>query len=226
MEELTKVAAEEEKETPSPKKENPVFSFFQRTSQGKLPCLASFLLPFFLFSLFLAIEGVYPFGDGQIINYDGWHQYYPFVLKLWDHFHEGTSLLYDWSMGMGTNFLSMISYYGSSPLNLLLFLVPTRDFRVLFTLFVVLRVALSGFFSYLFLRKVFRNTGWMAVFFSLGYAFSGYILGYFWNMMWLDTVALLPLLCLGFLMLFREGKSSLYVFALALSLFPITTLVI
>lgn len=211
--------SEEETQTPEEKKKNTVWAFFEKTRAGKLPVLASFLLPFLIFSLFLVVEGVYPFGDGQIINYDGWHQYYPFVLKLWDHFHEGTSLLYDWSMGMGTNFLSMLSYYGSSPLNLLLLLVPVREFRLLFTLFVVIRVGLAGLFMDLFLRKVFKNTGWTGVFFSLGYALCGYILGYFWNMMWLDTVALLPLLCLGFLKLFREGKSSLYVFVLALSLF-------
>lgn len=220
VEQLPEETAEANKEKMSKaKKANAVFAFFQRTEEGKWPVFVSFLLPFFIFSLFLAIEGVYPFGDGQIINYDGWHQYYPFVLKLWDHFHEGTSLLYDWSMGMGTNFLSMLSYYGSSPLNLLLLLVPVREFRLLFTLFVVIRVSLAGLFMYLFLRKVFKNTGWVGVFFSLGYALSGYILGYFWNMMWLDTVALLPLLCLAFLKLFREGKCSLYVLVLALSLF-------
>lgn len=203
----------------SEKKESPFWAFLERTRSGKLPVLASFLLPFLIFSLFCALEGMYPFGDGQFINYDGWHQYYPFVLKLWDHFHEGTSLLYDWSMGMGTNFLSMLSYYGASPLNLLLLLVPGREFRLLFMLFVPLRIGLAGLFAYLFMRKVFRNTGWTAVFFSMGYALCGYILGYFWNMMWLDTVALLPLLALAFLKLFREGKSSLYVIVLAISLF-------
>ncbi|MBQ3075319.1 MAG: YfhO family protein, partial [Clostridia bacterium] len=45
------------------------------------------------------------------------------------------------------------------------------------------------------------------------------MMGYFWNNMWLDTVALYPLLCLATLKLFREGKSSLYIFVLALSLF-------
>ncbi|MBR5295637.1 MAG: YfhO family protein, partial [Clostridia bacterium] len=174
---------------------------------------------FLIFTVCLAAEGVYPFGDNQIINYDGWHQYYPFVMKLWDHFHEGTSLLYDWSMGMGTNFLSMLAYYGSSPMNLLLIFVPVRDFRLLFMLFSVIRIGLAGLFTALFLRKVFKNSGWSVVFFSLGYALSGYILGYFWNNMWLDSVALYPLLCLATVKLFREGKSSLYIFVLALSLF-------
>ncbi len=193
--------------------------FLEKKRKGPLPLVLSFLLPFLIFALCLIFQGVYPFGDRQIINYDGWHQYYPFLLKLWDHFHEGTGLLYDWSMGMGTNFLSMLSYYGSSPLNLLLVLVPVREFRVLFTLLVCLRIGAAGLFTGLFLKRIFKNPGWSIAFFAAGYALSGYFLGYYWNNMWLDTVALYPLLCLATVKLFREGKSWLYVLVLALSLF-------
>ncbi len=196
-----------------------LLGWLEEKREGPWPLVLSFLLPFLIFSLCLVFQGVYPFGTGQIINYDGWHQYYPFLLQLWDHFKEGSSLLYDWSMGMGTNFLSMLSYYGSSPLNLLLILAPAREFRLLFTLFVALRIGLAGLFCALFLKKVFRSPGWSVAFFGLGYALCGYMMGYYWNNMWLDTVALYPLLCLGTVMLFREGKCSLYILALSLSLF-------
>ncbi len=187
--------------------------------EGKIPLVLSFVLPLVIFLAVLLIQGVYPVGDGQIINYDGWHQYYPFVMKLWDHFHEGQSLLYDWSMGMGTNFLSMLSYYGASPFNLILLFVPVRDFRVLFMLFTVFRIALAGLFMAMFLRKVTPGSGWALPFFSLSYALCSYMLGYFWNNMWLDTVALLPLVMLGLVKLFREGKTSLYSMSLAVALF-------
>lgn len=206
-------------EPKAPKKASRFWLFLEEKGKGNLPLLLSFLLPFLTFFICLAVQGLYPFGDNQIINYDGWHQYYPFLLKLWDHFHEGSSLLYDWSMGMGTNFLSMLSYYGSSPLNLLILLAPARDFRLLFQFFVILRVGLAGLFMGLFLKKTVKNAGFSIAFFSMGYALSGYMMGYFWNNMWLDTVALYPLLCLATLKLFREGKSSLYIFVLALSLF-------
>ena len=96
-------------EQSAPRKFSRFWLFLEEKGKGNLPLLLSFLLPFLTFFICLAVQGLYPFGDNQIINYDGWHQYYPFLLKLWDHFHEGTSLLYDWSMGMGTNFLSMLS---------------------------------------------------------------------------------------------------------------------
>jgi len=194
-------------------------NWLEKTRGGKLPLVLAFLLPVLIFSFCLALVGVYPFGDGQIIHYDGWHQYYPFLMQLWDHLHERTGLLYDWSMGMGTNFLSLIAYYGASPLNLLLLFAPTRDFRILYTLLVGLRLGLAGCFTALFLKKMFRNTGWSVAFFALGYALSSYFVGYYWNVMWLDTVALYPLLCLATCRMVREGKCSLYVFLLALSLF-------
>ena len=198
---------------------NRFFAWLGKKGEGKTPLVLAFLMPFFIYLLCLAVQGVYPFGDRQIINYDGWHQYYPFLLKLWDHFHEGTSLLYDWSMGMGTNFLSMLSYYGSSPLNLLLMLSPDREFRLAFTLLVAVRIGLAGGFFAIFLKKLFPQSTWSVAFFGLGYALCGFIMGYAWNNMWLDTIALYPLLCLGTVKMFREGKSSLYVITLALTLF-------
>ncbi len=51
------------------------------------------------------------------------------------------------------------------------------------------------------------------------YALCSYILGYYWNIIWMDTVALLPLVVLGLVYLVRDGKYRLYVVALGLSLF-------
>lgn len=210
------VEAVETEKTEKPK--GKLALWLEKTGAGPWPLVLSFLLPFLIFGICLAVLGVYPAGNEQIINYDGWHQYYPFVMRLWEHFKEGTSLLYDWGMGMGTNFLSMLSYYGASPFNLLLIFVPVRDFRLLFMLFTVIRIGLAGLFMGLFLKKLIKPS-WTVPFFALGYALSGYLMGYYWNNMWLDTVALLPLVMLGLVKLFREGRSSLYIITLAVSLF-------
>ena len=42
--------------------------------------------------------------------------------------------------------------------------------------------------------------------FAVMYALCSYILGYYWNIIWLDTVALLPLVVLGLVYLVRDGK--------------------
>ena len=193
--------------------------YFRAEGSGAVYVLA-FLLPFAVFSLALIVRRVYPFGDRQILNYDGWHQYYPFLMKLWDHFHQGQSLLYDRSMGMGTNFLSMLSYYGASPLNLLLMLSPGRDFRLAFTVLVTVKIGLSGLFTALLLKELFPGKHGLApAFFGLGYALSGFLMGYYWNTMWLDSVALWPLLFWCEVRLLRKGKAWPYVLVLGLTLF-------
>ena len=201
------------------KKRFPLADFTEKHRHGVLPLVLSFLLPLVILLVCLFLHGAYPFGDGQIINYDGWHQYYPFLMRLWEHIHHGTSLFYDWGMGMGTNFLSMISYYATDPLNLLLMLSPSRDFRLLFELLIVVRLSFAGLFCGLFLKKILPTMGWSLALFGTGYALCGYFVGYFWNEMWLTSAALFPLLCLGALKLFREGKASLYIFILGISLF-------
>ena len=54
--------------------------------------------------------------------------------------------------------------------------------------------------------------------FGIMYALCAYIMGYYWNIIWLDTIALLPLVIAGALALLRDGKFKLYIAALALSI--------
>ena len=98
-------------------------------AERALPLFLSFLLPFLIAGLAFAISGLYPFGDRQIFVNDGWHQYYPFLVAFRSKLLNGGSLQYDWTVGMGSNYLSIFAYYLSSPLYLLSALVPLRWLR-------------------------------------------------------------------------------------------------
>mgnify|MGYP000252483989 CR=1 FL=1 len=69
-----------------------------------------------------------------------------------------------------------------------------------------------------FLKHTFKRNDISIVGFSLLYALCSYIMGYYWNLIWIDTVALLPLVVLGTILIVREGKYRLYAVSLALSL--------
>lgn len=56
------------------------------------------------------------------------------------------------------------------------------------------------------------------IIFSTFYALCGWNIGYYWNIMWLDTFALLPLVALGICLLVREKKFKLYTISLALAI--------
>ena len=175
---------------------------------------ASMLLMWIGFACFR----VFPFGDKQILVQDAWHQYYPFLVDLRSKLLGGESLLYTWNNGLGTNFLALSAYYLASPLNLLLPLFPEENLQIFFSLMVTVKMSLASAFAAFALQKAFRRCDPFAAVFGCCFGLCSFFMGYYWNIMWLDSVALLPLVALGVVSLVREGKFKLYVVALALSL--------
>ena len=189
-----------------------------RKGGGLLVFLLSFMIPVVIMLYAFNKELVHPFGNNQILVVDCWHQYYPFFRVVWEKLTTGGSFLYSWQNGMGTNFLSLISYYAASPLNWISLFFREDQTRDVFTFLLVAKIGFSGGFFSLFLRYLYRRSELSMVVFSSMFALCSYMLGYYWNVMWFDTVALLPLVMTGLAALCREGKWKLYVIALALAL--------
>lgn len=186
--------------------------------QKRLPLFCSFAFPFVIACIAYAFLGLYPFGDYQLLAHDQWHQYYPFFVSFREKLMSGSSLQYTWDVGMGTGYASLFAYYLASPLNLLSVLVPSAYLREYFALMTVLKFSFAGLFFGVFLRTAFRKNDMSIPFFALMYAFCAWSGGYAWNIIWLDTFALMPLLIAGMVSLLREGRFRMYVLALALSL--------
>ena len=185
---------------------------------GRLPLLLAFFLPFTIAFVVFAVGGVSPFGNKMILAHDEWHQYYPFFSAFHEKLLSGSSLQYTWNVGMGTGYASLFAYYLASPLNWLCVLVPASALLEFFALLTVIKIACAGLFMALFLRIVYRRNDFSIAFFGLMYAFCAWVCGYYWNNIWLDTFALLPLLIAGTVCLLRDGKFRLYIIALGLSL--------
>lgn len=179
--------------------------------------LLAFFVPMLIMQLFWAFSGVQPFGSRMILAHDQWHQYYPFFVNFRERLREGHSLLYSWETGMGTNYLSLVGYYLASPLNLPALFLPDSMVLGYYTLTVLLKIGFAGLFFWLFLRFRFERCELSQVFFSTMYALCAFIMGYYWNAIWLDTVALLPLVVLGTYRLLRDRRYILYTVSLALA---------
>ncbi len=191
---------------------------YNSKGETRLYLFLAFIIPFALmWAMFIHYE-VHPFGDKQILVTDLWHQYYPFFQEEHDKLQNMSSLLYSWNTGLGTNFLSIMSYYAASPLNLLSVFFPIEASRDAMTLFLTIKVGCAGLFFAVFLKHIFKRNDLSIAGFGVCYALCAYIMGYYWNLIWIDTVALLPLVVLGTIMLVKEGKFRLYVISLALSL--------
>ena len=186
--------------------------------KGVLYFLLSFLIPFGILLYAFGVYGIHPFGDRQILVVDLWHQYYPFFRVVHEKLTTGGSFLYSWENGMGTNFLSMISYYAASPLNWISVLFGEGHERDALTFILAAKIGFAGAFFSTFLRYTYKRRDFSLCMFSVMYALSSYTLGYYWNVMWFDTVALFPLAMTGIVMICREGRWKIFTFTLALSL--------
>lgn len=190
-----------------------------KKADTRLYLLLSFFVPCVLMLIGWIFQGVHPFGDGQILVTDFWHQYYPFANILHGKLQDfSSSLLYTWESGMGSNFLAMMAYYAASPLNFLTLLVPGAFLREAMTFILMLKIGFAGLFTGMFLKYTFRRNDVSICCFGIMYALCSYIMGYYWNTIWIDTVALLPLVMLGAVKLVREKKITLFSIAFALAL--------
>ena len=178
----------------------------------------SFFLPLAALLTFLLIAKYVPFGTEKTMLYsDMWHQYYPFFVNFRSALRSGESLLYNWDIGMGLDYLGLISYYLGSPLNLLTVLLPESWVLPYFSLLMPIKLSLASLFFAIFLKKTFGRDDLSLPLFGCFYGLCAWALCYHWNIMWLDTFALLPLVILGMFKLLRERKFVLYTVTLCLS---------
>ena len=182
----------------------------------KYPALA-FAFPFVGMLMVMLVSQYEPFGKYSMLYSDMYHQYYPFFVAFRSTLRSGGSLLHSWNVGLGMDYLGLIAYYLASPLNLLSVLVPEALLLEFFSLLVPLKLGLAGLFFAVFLSEVYQEKGLSASLFGTCYALCAWALGYQWNIMWLDTFALLPLVVLGMVKLLRDRRKLLYTLTLFLA---------
>lgn len=207
-------------------KKSVLFDIFYE--KGILYFILSFMLPFiimlyafhenYMTMLWISDGELQKTGSNQFLVVDLWHQYYPFFRVLREKLLTGGSLLYSWQNGIGTNFIALIAYYAASPLNLLSVFFGEDYTREALMYILAAKVGFCGAFFSCFLRYTFGRKDFSIVAFSSIFALCSYTLGYYWNVMWFDTISLFPLVMLGIVALCREKKWKLYTIALALSL--------
>ena len=179
----------------------------------------AFGIPVFFMLCLMIVAGAEPFGTSSMLYSDMYHQYYPFFVNFHKMLRSGESLLYNWDIGMGLDYVGLYSYYLASPLNLVSVLLPESLLLEYFSLLVPLKLSLASLFFAIFLKKTFRQNDLSITLFGAFYGLCAWALGYQWNVMWLDTFALLPLVALGTISLLRDRKFVLYTVTLFFSVF-------
>ena len=181
--------------------------------------LASFGIAAGTMLIIYMITQLFPLGDNTVLRMDLYHQYGPLFAELYDRIFSGGSLTYSWTSGLGSCFLGNYFNYLSSPIGAIVVFFGHKHVPEAIAAMVLIKAALSaGTFTYYLKRSLKSHTPVSAAFGVL-YAFCAYMLAYYWNVMWLDAMVLLPVILLGIERIIRGGSIVTYTAALALSMF-------
>lgn len=178
-------------------------------------CFMSAIVAAVIMMFAYAVWEFFPFGENIILRMDLYHQYAPLYAELYERVFGGDSLLYSFTSGLGSGFLGNYFNYLSSPT--LLFVLMFGHFNVpeAIAAIVLVKASASAFTFTYFAEKITKKKGVAAAAFGLLYAFSGYFVAYYWNIMWLDAVVMFPIVMLGIWYIINERKYHPYVLSLA-----------
>ena len=158
-------------------------------------------------------------GANTILRMDLYHQYCPLFAELYDKIVSGDFSLYSFESGLGSSFWGNYFNYLSSPLAFLVVLFGHAHVPEAIAAMIMLKGALSSATFAFYIKKSQHRHSTSVVGFSVLYSFCGYMLAYYWNVMWLDAMVILPVVLLGIERIIDNGKIWIYTGALALTMF-------
>ncbi|NCC87219.1 MAG: hypothetical protein EOM05_05060 [Clostridia bacterium] len=182
--------------------------------------LLSFICSILIMILVFFCYGVIPFGNKTVLRMDLYHQYGPLFAELYDRITSGSSLIYSWTSGGGGSFLGNFYNYLSSPLSIFILLFGHINNPESIAFLVLIKAALASatFCYYLKNSEEFLKHNTSTAAFGILYSFCGYFIAYYWNIMWIDAMVLLPIVVLGIERIINKGKPSIYFVTLAITI--------
>ena len=164
------------------------------------------------------IKDVAPFGKNSLLTIDFFHQYGPMLGELYNRIHHFKTLIYSFTMGNGLPFFRNFFNYLSSPLNILMLFFRHRDLIMSYSVIIGLKTVLAALTMLFYLNNKFKKD-YKFIPLAIFYAFNAYFVAYYWNIMWLDGMYMIPLVALGIEWLIDKDKPMLYIVSLVVMLF-------
>lgn len=177
----------------------------------------AFLIPFLIVILVFINLRLTPFGNANLLISDTGTQYLSFLTNLRNTLISGKLSFYSFSLSLGDNIFPLMAYYLLSPFNLILFLFPANQITTAIDIIILLKISTIGLTMSYFLKNVYQLK-YSNLLFSTVFAMSGFVALYFYDLMWLDALILLPLVTLGIRRIFYQGSSKLYVISLLMTI--------
>ncbi len=184
----------------------------EKIKQKKNYILSFFIPLFLLLLLFFALGLFFPSGK-TIFTCDLQAQY----KALYQYFRENLFSTYSFSKGIGGSMIGTYAYYLCSPFLFVLFLFPVSKLSVATFVMLLLKLCTSGLTMYIYLSSYFKDKKYLLIF-STSYVFMSYISAYFFHIMWMDAVYMLPLVMLGIDRIVEKKKPTLYIISLMVTI--------
>ena len=178
------------------------------------------IITFIILGIIFYFNELYPFGNKPLVQVDADYLYIPVLYKIWDFLHYGGNIFYS-DIGLGNSIYGSLIIQGSlySPLNLLLYFVNRNNIVNFFGLFIIIKICLISFTSYIYINNKYKNMYYYyKILFSILYSFSGFVIFNYFNEIWLDIVILFPIVILYLDKLLIDGKELGYIVVLSISL--------
>lgn len=148
---------------------------------------------------------------------DAFGQYMPYLQYLKETILGTNSMFYSLGKSIGGEMYGLFTYYLMSPFNLISLLFKKEQMGVAFYIIMLIKMSISGITFYFFLNRK-KEPKFSNLIFSTMYSLSTAVISYGFNIMWLDSLILLPLVCLGIEDLIKYKNPILYTIFLSLTL--------
>ena len=158
--------------------------------------LISFITATLLAAVIFALSGIYPGSERTLLVFDMLEQFASFYSSVRSVIFENGSFSYTFMGSLGTPYVGMFAYYLASPFSLLTLLFDVRDMPDAIWLMDILKCGMiAASFSLLMTYREVKSTA-ANVALSLAYALSSSAVTFFLLPMYLDTMYMLPIICI------------------------------
>ena len=142
-------------------------------------------------------------------------QVVPLLLDLKNVLSGQSDLFLNMANAGGTSFWGILLFFVSSPFSLLVAFIDTKDIYLFANILVFIKIVVCAGTASLFFRNKFTSLHVLQnIALSVMYAFCGYTMMYFQNVVWLDMMYMFPILLLGMDRIIQKEKVLLYMIAL------------
>ena len=191
--------------------------FNKLISGKKLYLFAFFISSLIIFTAYM-IFGIYPAGNSSVLTLDLGGQYVLYYENFRDALHGNGSLFNSWSKNLSGETMGIFAYYLASPFMLIVALLPRSIITESILIMQVLKVGTAAVTSCFYFRHSKKLSDHASLMFSLMYSLTTYMISNLMNIMWIDGLIWLPVICFGIECIINNGRCLIFVCSLAAAL--------